>query len=99
MIEEQTNNRDLYRSTLFHFQRGMPEIQTVNGQSKINPAFAEYTKNQGLDYRFMDYPTFVETVLQMLSTAEVQAELTDKDLNQYLMQSWTEYIAQKQAVH
>lgn len=102
MQEQQANNRDLYRSTLFHFQRGMPEIQTVNGQSKFNPAFAEYTKSQGIDYRFLDYDTFVSTVLQMLSTADVKGELQAeilanyKDMNDYLMQSWEQYIMQKQ---
>ncbi len=102
MQEQATNNRDLYRSTLFHFQRGMPEIQTVNGQHKFNPAFAEFTKNQGIDYRFLDYDTFVSTVLQMLSTADVQGDLKAeileiyKDMNDYLMQSWEQYIMQKQ---
>lgn len=94
------NTRDFYRSTLFHFQLGMPEIITVNGYSKLNPAFVGFCKKIRTDYYQVSYEAFVDLVRDLFNNATLELAYSTeihqhyKSNNDYLVQSWEQYIKQ-----
>lgn len=84
------NQRDTMRSVLFHFQHTVPHVQAFNGERKINPAFAQFMRDQGKDYKDLTLKEFVQEVHKMLSTANISSA-DNFNANNELAACWKQY--------
>lgn len=82
-MQNQTNNRPLYRNILFVFQKKV-NIISANGESKLNASFAKFTQSKGIHYFYISIQEFNALVKEMFISTEIKANVsTDQILSEW----------------
>ncbi|AFA44608.1 hypothetical protein RaK2_00335 [Klebsiella phage vB_KleM_RaK2] len=77
------NNRPMIRNMLFVFQKKV-NVTSVNGERKLNAAFAKYTQSKNIHYFYLTLNEFNDLVKEMFVSTEIVAPVsTDTILKEW----------------